>query len=171
MFLLQMAGYPGSGKSNLAKEISKVTDAIIIDVDIIKTALIESGIDSNQIANAAYHSMFSLCEYYIGQNRDVIVDCPSHYSEILEKGINISNKYKAEYKFVECRLDSFEETNKRLRERNNKQSQYTSTNEEDFYFWFGKSHKPTDLKYLTVDTSMPISDYLQQVIQYINTVE
>lgn len=168
MFLLQMAGYPGSGKSTLAKEISYKTNAIIIDVDIIKTAMIESGINLNQIANAAYNSLFSLCEFYLADNRDVIIDCPCHYAMTLERGINIANKFNAVYKFVECRLDDFEETNMRLKSRINKQSQYTSTNVEDFYKWNGKSQRPTNSKYIIIDTSMPISSYIQKVMQYIN---
>lgn len=44
MFLLQMSGAPGSGKSTLAKEISGRINSIILDLDVIKSSLIESGI-------------------------------------------------------------------------------------------------------------------------------
>lgn len=42
MFFLQMSGFPGSGKSTLSREIAKMTGAIIIDHDIVKSALLES---------------------------------------------------------------------------------------------------------------------------------
>ncbi len=34
MFLIQMAGFPGAGKSTLAKEISKFFDLVIVDRNI-----------------------------------------------------------------------------------------------------------------------------------------
>ena len=42
MFFLQMAGFPGAGKSTLAKEIAKQTGCIIVDHDISKTSLLKS---------------------------------------------------------------------------------------------------------------------------------
>jgi predicted kinase len=42
MFFLQMSGFPGSGKSTLSRLIAKSTRAIIVDHDIVKTALLES---------------------------------------------------------------------------------------------------------------------------------
>jgi predicted kinase len=34
-----MSGFPGSGKSTLAKQIAKRTNAVIIDHDVVKSAL------------------------------------------------------------------------------------------------------------------------------------
>lgn len=42
MFFLQMSGFPGSGKSTLAREIAKRTGAVVIDHDIVKSALLNS---------------------------------------------------------------------------------------------------------------------------------
>jgi len=47
MFFLQMSGFPGSGKSTLAKQISKLTNAVIVDHDVSKTALLEALDDQN----------------------------------------------------------------------------------------------------------------------------
>lgn len=35
-----MSGFPGSGKSTLARQIAKLTGAVIIDHDIVKSALL-----------------------------------------------------------------------------------------------------------------------------------
>ncbi|WP_236634079.1 MULTISPECIES: AAA family ATPase [unclassified Exiguobacterium] len=45
MFFLQMSGFPGSGKSTLARAIAPQLDAIIVDHDVTKTALLESMVD------------------------------------------------------------------------------------------------------------------------------
>ena len=48
MFFLQMSGFTGSGKSTLARQISKITGAVIIDHDIVKSALLKS-LDTDNI--------------------------------------------------------------------------------------------------------------------------
>jgi predicted kinase len=42
VFFVQMSGFPGSGKSTLARNISKLTGAVIIDHDIVKSALLHT---------------------------------------------------------------------------------------------------------------------------------
>jgi hypothetical protein len=42
LFFLQMSGYPETVKSTLARQITKHTGAIVINHDIIKSALLES---------------------------------------------------------------------------------------------------------------------------------
>lgn len=169
MFLIQMAGFPGSGKSTLAKEISKNFNIIILDIDIIKTSMIESGVDSSIVANVSYHTMFSLCDYYLSLNRNVVIDTPCYYTETLENGINLAKKYNAEYKYIECRVDDFEEINRRLKSRERKLSQYASTKEDVFYKYIGKSKYPKQIKSFIVDTSLPISLYIPDVVKYINS--
>ena len=58
MFLLQMAGYPGSGKSTLSRKIAKGTGAIVIDRDIIKTSMINSKVPESLVANSSYRVVF-----------------------------------------------------------------------------------------------------------------
>jgi dephospho-CoA kinase len=58
MFLLQMAGYPGSGKSTLSKKIAKTTGAIVIDRDVIKSSLIVSDVPEELLAPAAHNVLF-----------------------------------------------------------------------------------------------------------------
>lgn len=46
MFFVQMSGFPGSGKSTLSRQIAKRTGAVIVDHDIVKSALLHSIDDS-----------------------------------------------------------------------------------------------------------------------------
>jgi hypothetical protein len=48
MFFLQMSGFPGSVKSILFRHLSKLTGAVIIDHDIVKSSLLKS-LESNNI--------------------------------------------------------------------------------------------------------------------------
>jgi predicted kinase len=167
MFLLQMAGFPGCGKSTLAKEISKHIDVVVIDRDVIKSSMIESGVDLDIVASASYDVVFSLCKYYLGINKNVIIDTPCFYDDSLNNGINIAIKYDAEYKYIECRVEDFEVVNNRLKSRKRSISQIPSTEKESFLGAMDKSKRPTKTDYLIVDSSLPIESYIQKVLNYI----
>ncbi|BBH24337.1 hypothetical protein Back11_56820 [Paenibacillus baekrokdamisoli] len=97
MFFLQMSGYPGSGKSTLAKAISKKTGAIVVDHDIVKSALLESmkslesNIDPRVAGIASYDIDWSLVDYYLSESRSVILDSPCLYTDLLDKGTEIGD--------------------------------------------------------------------------------
>ena len=59
-----MAGFPGAGKSTLAKEIAKQTGCIIVDHGISKTSLLKSfqelQLDEGHCGKIAYDMDFSL---------------------------------------------------------------------------------------------------------------
>lgn len=167
MFLLQMAGFPGSGKSTLAKEISKYIDVIVIDRDVIKSSMIESGVDLDIVAGASYDVVFSLCKYYLGINKSVIIDTPCYYDDSLNNGINIANEYKAKYKYIECRVEDFDTVNNRLKSRERSVSQIQATEKERFLEALEKSKRPTTTDYLIVDSSLPIETYIKNVLDYI----
>lgn len=167
MFLLQVSGYPGSGKSTLAKEISKYVDVVIIDRDVIKTAMIDSGIDMSIIAESSYSIVWALCKYHLKNNKNVIIDSPCYYKETLMNGISIAHEYSADYKYIECRTEDFVLINKRLKTRKRLLSQIDSTNEKTFLNKLEKSIKPDNNRFLVIDSSLSIESYINKVIEYI----
>ncbi|MBZ9687429.1 ATP-binding protein [Clostridium estertheticum] len=167
MFLLQMAGFPGSGKSTLAKEISKYIDVVVIDRDVIKSSMIESGVALNIVANASYNVVFSLCKYYLSLNKNVIIDTPCYYNDSLDNGISIAHEYNAEYKFIECRVEDFEVVNNRLRSRKRSISQIEAAEKNRFLGAIDKSKRPTKTNYLVVDSSLKIESYIEKALNYI----
>ncbi|MDF2963764.1 MAG: zeta toxin family protein, partial [Paenibacillus sp.] len=126
VFFLQMAGYPGSGKSTLARLIGKHTGAVIIDHDIVKTSLLESlerNIDLKLAGNISYSIEWSLIDFHLSQGHKVIHDSPCFYSEMVDKGLGLSEKHHAKYKYVECYLNDVAEINNRLKQRDRMISQ------------------------------------------------
>jgi predicted kinase len=92
MFFIQMSGFPGSGKSTLAREIAKHTDAVIIDHDIVKSALlhsIEAPIDPKLAGKISYNIDWSLIEFHLSQGHNVIFDSPCLYEEMVERGTHL----------------------------------------------------------------------------------
>lgn len=91
MYFIQMSGFPGSGKSTLAREIATKMGFIIIDHDIVKSALLnsieDSSLDGRLAGKISYNIDFSLVDFHLSQGHNVILDSPCLYEEMVEKGI------------------------------------------------------------------------------------
>lgn len=167
MFLLQLAGFPGSGKSTLAIELSKHMDVVVVDRDVIKSTMTEAGVGAEVIANASYQVVFALCRFYLSINKSVIIDTPCYYKESLENGISIANEYGAAYKYIECRVDDFDEIDHRLKTRQRVVSQIESAEREQFLKALDQSKRPEHTNYLIVNSSLPIETYLYKALDYL----
>lgn len=172
MFFLQMSGFPGSGKSTLAREIAKRTGAVVIDHDIVKSALLNSlnnsFIDPKAAGGVAYDIDWALIDFHLASGHHVILDSPCLYEEMIEKGAALSRKHHVKYKYIECVLSDFNETNKRLRSRNRMISQIEEIKSEEAFRHTIENSKKPDLPMLTVDTSLPLDNYIVRVMNYIN---
>lgn len=171
MFFLQMSGFPGSGKSTLAKRIAKEVGAVIVDHDVVKSALLtatENELERSVAGKISYSIDWALVDYYLSQGLNVILDSPSLYSEMVDKGVNLTEKYQASYKYIECYLNDIKEINKRLSERKRMVSQIEqAASEETFNKTIQNSKKPEHIECLTVNTAEPIEQYLGRVMQYL----
>ncbi len=173
MFFVQMSGFPGSGKSTLSRQIAKRTGAVIIDHDVVKSALLQSTedfpMDAKLAGKVSYNIDWSLIELHLSQGQSVVFDSPCFYQEMVDRGIGLSRKYNVKYKYVECLLDDFEKVNNRLRNRETMVSQIREVNSEEvFKQAIENSEKPTGYKWITVDTGRPLGSYIDEVVKYIN---
>jgi predicted kinase len=173
MYFLQMSGFPGSGKSTLARRIAKITNALIVDHDISKTALLEAAeginVELNTLGKFSYRVDWALVDFYLSQGHDVIFDSPCLYSEMIENGLLLAKKYNARYKYVDCYFNDYKEINHRLQNRKRMISQIAETTEESFISAISNSKKPrSNIRSLIVDSSQPIESYLKTVLDYIN---
>ena len=171
MFFLQMSGFPGSGKSTLSKELAKLTGAVIVDHDIVKSALLNSSeqpLDNNIAGKTSYNIDWTLIDFHLSLGHSVIFDSPCLYEEMITKGTSLTEKYHVKYKYVECYLDDYNEINTRLKHRDSMISQIKAvTSEKAFRHTIENSKKPENKKCLLVDTSKPMKSYLHTVIKYL----
>jgi predicted kinase len=168
-----MSGFPGSGKSTLSREIAKRTGGIIIDHDIVKSALLnsidEAPIDESLAGKISYNIDWSLVDFHLSQGHNVILDSPCLYEELVDKGTILSVKYNVKYKYIECYLDDFKEINDRLKKRERMVSQIAEIKSEAaFKHTLQSSKKPSNYKCITVNTGQPLDNYIQEVLDYIN---
>ncbi|RXJ04505.1 ATP-binding protein [Anaerobacillus alkaliphilus] len=172
MFFVQMSGFPGSGKSTLAREISRGTGAVIVDHDIVKTALLESiddiEFDTRLAGKISYNIDWSLIEFHLSQGHSVIFDSPCLYDEMISKGTSLAERYNVKYKYIECYLNDFNEINSRLKNRESMISQIKEVKSfEGFTYTIENSKKPDNHRCLIVNTGKPLDTYIQDVINYI----
>ena len=93
-----MGGFPGCGKSTLAKKISKDIGAIVIDRDVIKTTLMAYPNINEDINDISYRLMFDMANAYLGQGVSVVLDTPCYYQDIILKGQSIAEENNVSYK-------------------------------------------------------------------------
>ncbi|MBJ8053131.1 AAA family ATPase [Bacillus cereus] len=172
MFFLQMSGFPGSGKSTVSKYIAKLTGAVIVDHDVLKSALLQSlemkGIESTTVGGVSYDVEWALIDSYLEQGHSVILDSPCLYEGMVEKGIKLSNKHDVRYKYIECYLNDVEEINNRLQTRKRMISQIGKVESEvAFEKWVDGSKRPSNGEYLIVDSGKPLEKYAQKMMDYI----
>lgn len=131
LLLVQMAGQPGVGKSALAHELGGGLGAVVLDNDVIKSALLTEGIEEEVAGPATWRLVFELAESALSFGVSVILDNPSHYESIPARGAAIAERVGARYVMVECVCDDEVELRRRIVERTRLPSHITVTETED----------------------------------------
>lgn len=168
MFLLQMSGFPGSGKSTIAQLIGKHTNSIVIDRDVIKSSMFNSGIKDQLLADASYLVVFDLAAYYLSKGTSVIIDTPCYFKGTVDNGLELCKKYSSDYKYIECKVDSYEEIEKRIKTRKRLVTQINETTIERYNNSLDKSVKPINTDTLVVNSTSDKHYNLDTILNYIH---
>jgi len=129
MLVVQMAGRPGVGKSTIARAVGAHFDAFVIDHDVTKSALLDLGVSWDEAGRIAWGLNFALAEELLRQRRSVVLDNPSHYPRVPERGVALASRFGATYAMIECRCDDDDEVERRLRSRPRLRSHMTGLGE------------------------------------------
>ncbi|PYE87480.1 hypothetical protein ATL10_10723 [Bacillus sp. 196mf] len=79
----------------------------------------------------------------------------------------LSTKHGVKYKYIECYLNDIEEINRRLQTRKRMISQIEKVESEvGFEKWLNGSQRPLNNEYLIVDSSKPIEQYVEKMMDY-----
>src|SRR5438876_139443 len=121
--IVQMHGEPGSGKSTIARALGWALDAIVLDKDVIKAALLRTGVAEAQAAPAAYEAFFGLAADLAAQGRSLVLDNPVYWPRIEKTWIAIAERHGASRVMIECVCARREELARRLAARDSLESQ------------------------------------------------
>ena len=178
-FLLQMSGLPGSGKSTIAREVGARYGAVVVDLDVIRSAVLDGGVSIEASGRVAYPVMFSLARSLLDQGVSVVIDSPCGYDEILATGRAIADGRGIAYKYVESHTDDLTLIDHRLTSRIPLRSQRRGISvhavdagdadtdgDQLFQTWLQRTKRPVD-DYLQVDAAKPIDVILTEVETYL----
>lgn len=175
ILLLQMAGSPGSGKSALALCLGKTLGAVVLDKDAIKSALLEAEVGWETAGSGSHEVFFAIADSVLAQGLSVVLDSPSHYPEIPERGLALASARGAQYRFIECVCDDLAEIRRRLAGRPRRRSQWRdldsqapegNTRAEKIGPHRWRTYGPPD-GWLVVDTGQPLEASLATAQKYL----
>jgi predicted kinase len=114
VIVVQMHGEPGSGKSTLARALAPALAAVVLDKDVIGSALLGSGLARGATGPAAYECLWAVADSLLGQGHSLIVDSPAFWPSIEERGRGLARRFGAAYSMVECFCPDPGEIDRRL---------------------------------------------------------
>ncbi len=162
--VVQMHGEPGSGKSTLARGIGARLNAIVLDKDVIKAALLRVGIGEQHAAAGAYEVFFAQARGFVTAGHSIVLDNPVNWASVERRWLEIATLAGSPAILIECVCADRDEIVRRLATRDALESQPRS---------------PLDLRQhpesavtrfeprLTVDTTRPQDDLVDEASAYI----
>lgn len=179
VFLLQMSGVPGAGKSTVAGHVVEAFGAVALDYDVIKTAVLDSGADLDGSAKAAYEVMYALARQVLWQGHPVVMDSPCGWARIVNEGVEIATAHGASYRYIECQVRDLEVLDERLGQRPRLRTHRRSVDQPPvdlgdepmdgaalFRVWMDRVERPSG-SYLQLDMHRPLSEVLPEVDLYL----
>ena len=161
--IVQMHGEPGSGKSTIARAIGAALPAVVIDKDVIKAALLRSGIVEAQAAAGAYEVYFDLARHVIAQGQSVILDNPVFWPRVEQNWKRLADDAGSPHTMIECACPDRDELVRRLATRDALESQPRVPLDL-------RRHPGTiviDCERLTLDTTRPLAELIDEALVYI----
>lgn len=181
MFLLQMSGIPGSGKSTVAAHVVATHRAVAVDYDVIKSAILDAGFDLTASTRAAYEVMYAQARHVLAQGHPVVMDSPCFWPRILNEGMEIARQHNATYRYIECQIHDLELLDERLAQRPRLRTHRRGVNhppvdlgddpvdgEAFFRDWTTRVQRPST-NYLQLDMHRPLPDVLPEVDTYLKS--
>ncbi|NHZ72668.1 MAG: AAA family ATPase [Aquificales bacterium] len=160
LFLLQMAGTSGVGKSTLAQHVAQETTSVVIDYDVVKSAALEAGISWDMSGRVGYRASHAIAGSLLEQGISVILDSPCRFEFIVDSGVALATKHNGLYAFIECVLADENELRRRMQSRKRQRSQRVAFDEKP-------TDAPSDVmedeagKIIVPETKYPTSRWLQ----------
>ena len=162
MTLIVMRGYPGTGKSTIARAISAALHAPLIDRDILRQKAVDIFGNLPHVGRFSYELMFALTEEQLSLGLSVVVDTPLTYRTTYEQAKELAQTFHAPMLVVHCQC-SPEVQKRRLEGRVGKVSEFQITSWEEWMQWKPR-FEDFDDEGCIIDTSNPLDDSLAKVM-------
>lgn len=166
MTLVVMRGYPGTGKSTIARAISTALHAPLIDRDILRQKAVDIFGNVPHVGRFSYELMFALAEEQLSLGLSVVVDTPLTYRTTYEQAKELAQSFHVPMLVVHCQCPP-EVQKIRLEGRVGKVSEFQITSWKEWMQWKPR-FEDFDDDGCIVDTSNPLDDSLAKVMRTIH---
>lgn len=164
--LIVMRGYPGTGKSTIAREIARAVKAVLIDKDIIRQTAVDVLGDRPDIGDFAYELMFALTREQLKLGLSVVFDTPLTYYRTYEQAHLLAQSFHIPMQVIHCQCPP-EIQKRRLEGRKGMVSTFQITSWEEWQHWKPRFEE-YGAKECVIDTSHPISVSLAKVLEHLH---
>jgi predicted kinase len=161
-----MRGYPGTGKSTIARLLATALHAPLIDRDIIRQMAVDFFGDLPQVGQFSYELMFALAREQLRLGLSVVVDTPLTYRTTYEQCKELAKTFHAHMLVVHCQCPP-EVQKRRLEGRKGKVSEFQITSWEEWEQWKPRFEEFED-EGCIIDTSNPMDESLAKVMRSIH---
>jgi len=174
---LQLSGVPGTGKSTLARGLAAGLDLVVLDTDVLKSALLSRDVPFAAAGRATYAAVLALAGDLLAQGRSVVVDSPCRYLDLLAAGQRVAADAGVPYRLVELWAVDAADLLPRLSARDARQSQVTpavpewelGTPADTLRGWQEQLVHP-QTGWLRLDALRPPEDVLRSTLDYLRAV-
>ncbi len=161
-----MRGYPGTGKSTIARAIAAALHAPLIDRDILRQKAVDVFGDLPEVGRFSYELMFALVEEQLRLGLSVVVDTPLTYRTTYEQSQKLAKSFQTPMLVVHCQCPP-EVQKRRLEGRKGNVSEFQITSWEEWMQWKPRFENYDDGGCI-IDTSNPLDDSLAKVMRTIH---
>jgi predicted kinase len=165
---IAMRGYPGTGKSTIARLLASSLHAPLIDRDILRQAAVDTFGNVPQVGSFSYGLMFALAREQLKLGLSVVVDTPLTYRRTYESCLEIASECSTPLLVVHCQCPP-EVQKHRLEERKGQVSNFQITSWEEWERWKDR-YEDYDDHGCVIDTSYPMEESLAKVMRCIQEV-
>jgi predicted kinase len=161
-----MRGYPGTGKSTIARLLAAAFHAPLIDRDIIRQTAVDLFGNLPQVGQFSYMLLFALAREQLRLGLSVVVDTPLTYRTTYEQCKELARAFHTPMLVVHCQCPS-EVQKRRLEGRKGKVSEFQITSWEQWEQWRSRFEEYED-EGCVIDTSNPMDESLAKVMRSIH---
>lgn len=162
--LVLISGLPASGKTSLAKRLSKSISAENLSTDVVRRGLLEKRTYSEEEKNAVYYSLFEKVGKLLLERKNVVIDGTFYKKELREKAAEIARKADTNIYKILCTCPDAV-----AKERMCSCKREKTLTEADFsvYKKIKAIFEPISGDFLEIDTMKPVKEQANSARNYI----
>jgi predicted kinase len=163
-----MRGYPGTGKSTIARAIAHALRAPLIDRDVLRQVAVDTFGSQKEAGRFSYELMFALAQEQLRLGLTVVLDTTLTYRITYEQAQQVAEHFHIPLLVVHCQC-SPELQRQRIEERKGQVSTFQITSWSEWQQWKPRFEQFDDGGCL-LNTARPLDESLAQVMHALHVL-